>query len=131
MVKSINHVTIVASDVARSADFYEKLGLTKIPLPQGDVPVAWMGVGNDQVHIVGERVPQEKIDPRRPHTAFAVDDLEAAKAALTRMDIPFLERGSGPDAPPLGEKLLRMVGHQLWLEDPDGNMIELRQDYKR
>jgi hypothetical protein len=25
---------------------------------------------------------------------------------------------------------LRLVGKQIWLEDPDGNMIELRQEYK-
>jgi len=130
MVKSINHVAVVVTDVERSRKFYEQLGLKKIPRPQTKVPGEWLGIGNNQLHLVGERAPAGRIDPRRPHMALDVEDLEAAKAALTKLGITFVEPASRQDVIPMTEEILRMAGRQIWLEDPDGNMIELRQDYK-
>jgi len=130
MVKSINHVAVVVTDVERSRKFYEQLGLKKIPRPQTKVPGEWLGIGNNQLHLVGERAPEGRIDPRRPHMALDVEDLEAAKAALTKLGITFVEPASRQDVIPMTEEILRMAGRQIWLEDPDGNMIELRQDYK-
>lgn len=130
MIKSINHVAIVVSDVERSTNFYEKvLKLKKIPRPKVNVPGEWLGIGDNQLHLVGERAPEGKIDPRRPHMALEVEDLEAAKAALTEMGVPFVD-ASRQSVIPMTEEALRLVGKQIWLEDPDGNMIELRQEYK-
>lgn len=130
MVKSINHVAVVVTDVERSRKFYEQLGLKKIPRPQTKVPGEWLGIGSNQLHLVGERAPEGRIDPRRPHMALDVEDLDAAKAALTKLGITFVEPASRQDVIPMTEEILRMAGRQIWLEDPDGNMIELRQDYK-
>lgn len=130
MIKNINHVAIMVSDVARSRNFYEKvLKLKKIPRPQTKVPGEWLGIGNNQLHLIGERAPEGQIDPRRPHMALEVEDLEAAKAALTEMGVPFVD-ASRQTVIPMTEEALRLVGKQLWLEDPDGNMVELRQEYK-
>ncbi|HXZ89076.1 MAG TPA: VOC family protein [Candidatus Binataceae bacterium] len=130
MIKNINHVAIIVSDVERSKNFYEKvLKLKKIPRPQTRVPGEWLGIGNNQLHLIGERAPAGQIDPRRPHMALEVEDLEAAKAALTEMGVPFVD-ASRQTVIPMTEETLRLVGKQIWLEDPDGNMIELRQDYK-
>lgn len=130
MIKSINHVAIVVSDVERSTNFYEKvLKLKKIPRPKVNVPGEWLGIGDNQLHIVGERAPEGKIDPRRPHMALEVEDLEAAKAALTEMGVTFVD-ASRQSVIPMTEETLRLVGKQIWLEDPDGNMIELREEYK-
>ncbi len=130
MVKGINHVAIVVSDVDRSRKFYEKLGMAKIPRPKVNVPGEWMGIGENQLHIVGERAPEGRIDPRRPHMALAVDDIEAAKNALREAGINFVEPAARQDVIPMNEEVLRLVGRQIWLEDPDGNMIELREEYK-
>ncbi len=130
MVKSINHVAIVVTDVDRSRKFYEQLGMTKIPRPKVNVPGEWMGIGENQLHIVGERAPEGRIDPRRPHMALAVDDIEAAKKTLTAAGITFVEPAARQDVIPMNEEVLRLVGRQIWLEDPDGNMIELREEYK-
>lgn len=129
MVKSINHVAVVVTDVERARKFYEHLGLRKIPRPRTKVPGEWLGIGSNQLHLVGERAPEGRIDPRRPHMALDVEDLDAAKAALTRLGIPFVEPAARQDVIPMTEEMLRMAGRQIWLEDPDGNMIELRQDY--
>lgn len=128
MVKSINHVAVVVTDVERSRKFYEALGMKKIPRPRTKVPGEWLGIGDNQLHLVGERAPEGRIDPRRPHMALDVEDLEAAKAALTRMGIKFVEPAQ-QNVIPMTEDVLRLTGKQIWLEDPDGNMIELRQDY--
>ncbi len=129
MVKSINHVAVVVTDVERSRKFYEALGMAKIPRPETKVPGEWLGIGNNQLHLVGERAPEGRIDPRRPHMALDVEDIEAAKAALTRMGIKFVEPAQ-QNVIPMTEDVLRLTGKQIWLEDPDGNMIELRQEYK-
>jgi catechol 2,3-dioxygenase-like lactoylglutathione lyase family enzyme len=61
--------------------------------------------------------------------ALDVEDIEEAKAVLTRMGVRFVDP-TGQDVIPMNEDTLRLVGKQIWLEDPDGNMIELRQEYK-
>ena len=129
MVKSINHVAVMVTDVERSRKFYEQLGLKKIPRPQTTVPGEWLGIGNNQLHLVGERAPEGRIDPRRPHMALDVENLEAAKATLIELGVKFVD-ASRQDVIPMTEDVLRLTGRQIWLEDPDGNMIELRQDYK-
>jgi glyoxylase I family protein len=131
MVKSINHVAVIVTDVDRARNFYQKvLGLEKIPRPKTRVPGEWLGIGGNQLHLIGERAPEGKIDPRRPHMALEVENIEAAKAALTEMGVRFVDPSSARDVIPMDEDTLRLVGEQIWLEDPDGNMIELRQEYK-
>jgi len=130
MIKNINHVAIMVSDVERSKNFYEKvLKLKKIPRPKTTVPGEWLGIGDNQLHLIGERAPEGKIDPRRPHMALAVEDLEAAKSALTEMGVSFVD-ATRQTVIPMNEETLKLVGKQIWLEDPDGNMIELRQEYE-
>jgi hypothetical protein len=62
--------------------------------------------------------------------ALEVESLEAAKATLTEMGVRFVDPSSARDVIPMDEDTLKLVGKQIWLEDPDGNMIELRQEYK-
>jgi catechol 2,3-dioxygenase-like lactoylglutathione lyase family enzyme len=103
MVKSINHVAVIVTDVERSRNFYQNvLGLKKIPRPQTRVPGEWLGIGDNQLHLVGEPAPEGKIDPRRPHMALDVEDIEEAKAALTRMGIRFVDP-TGQDVIPMNE----------------------------
>jgi catechol 2,3-dioxygenase-like lactoylglutathione lyase family enzyme len=129
MIKGINHVAVIVSDVERSRRFYEQLGLRKIPRPETKVPGEWLGIGANQLHLVGERVADGRIDPRRPHMALEVEDLEVAKETLTKLGIPFVD-ASRQSVIPLTKEALQLTGRQLWLEDPDGNMIELREEYK-
>ncbi len=131
MVKNLNHVAVMVTDVDKSRAFYQNvLGLEKIPRPQTKVPGEWLGLGDRQLHLIGEPGPQGKIDPRRPHLALDVEDLEAAKKKLTEMGISFVDASKSQTVIPMTEATLRLVGRQLWLEDPDGNMIELREEYK-
>jgi catechol 2,3-dioxygenase-like lactoylglutathione lyase family enzyme len=127
-VTTINHVALNVSDVDKSREFYEKvIGLKKIPRPKINIPGEWYGIGENAIHLIGgER--RAGIDPTGPHIAVEVESFAATKAALDEMGIKYLD----------GEKMLatlppeakRMVGQQLWVQDPDGNVIELRQSTK-
>ena len=49
---SINHVSIHAQDLERSAAFYEQLfGMQRIPTPTFAFPVAWLRLGRQQLHL--------------------------------------------------------------------------------
>jgi catechol 2,3-dioxygenase-like lactoylglutathione lyase family enzyme len=130
MVKAttINHVALKVTDVDKSRDFYEKvIGLKKIPRPKINIPGEWYGIGENAIHLIGGE-PREGIDPTGPHIAVEVEDFAATKATLEELAIPYLD----------GERMVaklppearRMVGQQLWVQDPDGNVIELRQSAK-
>jgi hypothetical protein len=56
-------------------------------------------------------------DPTSPHIALAVTDVAEAKAELERRGVPFwtLTGIAGPQA------------EQLFMRDPNGNIIELHQ----
>ena len=53
---------------------------------------------------------RETIDPTDPHVAIEVEDFEATKQALRDQGIQFLDFATA-----------------LWIHDPDGYTIELRQ----
>lgn len=124
-VTTINHVAINVSDVDKSREFYEKvIGLKKIPRPKINIPGEWYGIGENAIHLIGGK-RREGIDPTGPHIAVEVESFEATKAALSEMGIPYLDGEQMVAKLPPEAK--RMVGQQLWVQDPDGNVIELRQ----
>src|SRR5271170_2327194 len=127
-VTTINHVAINVKDVDKSREFYEKvIGLKKIPRPKINIPGEWYGIGENAIHLIGgER--HEGIDPTGPHIAVEVESFEATKAALNDMGIPYLDGARMVAKLPPETK--RMVGQQLWVQDPDGNVLELRQSAK-
>jgi|SwirhisoilCB1_FD_contig_51_3173506_length_462_multi_3_in_0_out_0_1 glyoxylase I family protein len=122
-----SHVAVNVSDVDRSRDFYEKvIGLKKIPRPEIKIPGEWYGVGDNQLHLIGgNRRERNGIDPTGPHMAIQVEDLEETKKALTALGIAFLDAAAmGMQLPP---EVQRLTGRQVWVKDPDGNVIELQQ----
>ncbi|MGH7985849.1 MAG: VOC family protein [Candidatus Binataceae bacterium] len=126
MIKGFSHVAVNVTDVEASRQFYEKvIGLKKIPRPEIPIPGEWYGVGTNQLHLIGGKRRTSGIDPTGPHMAIEVVDLEATKDELRRLSIEFLDASSmRMNLKPQAQK---MVGQQIWVKDPDGNVIELRQ----
>ena len=123
-----SHVAVRASDVDKSKDFYEKvIGLKKIERPKINIPGEWYGVGESALHIIGgdRRLARDGIDPTGPHMAIQVEDLEETKRTLNEMGIQFLDAASMMASLP--PEVQRMTGRQVWVKDPDGNVIELQQ----
>jgi len=90
------------------------------------VPGFWSNIRSgdrgQQIHIMGSdgaspAARSEKQDPTRPHVAFAVEDIDGAKAELTRLGIEFW----------VYESLVGKKSVQVFFEDGCSNMIELQQ----
>ena len=109
-VRTLQHVSIRSRDLARARDFYERLlGLEAAPRPELGFPGAWYGIGAGQLHLIAHEKLMEGIDPTDPHFALEVESLEAVRRELQAQAIPYLDFG----------------GPQLWVRDPDGNVVEL------
>ena len=127
MIKTteFSHVAVRVTDVEKSKNFYEQvIGLKTIPRPQIKIPGEWYGVGNNQLHIIGG-APRTGIDPTGPHMAIEVEDFDATKAKVEELGIPYLDGAAMVSR--MTPEAQKMVGRQLWIQDPDGNVIELRQ----
>ena len=119
-VTGLSHGSFPVRDIEVAKKFYgEVLGLPEIPRPDFGFPGAWYAVGDRQLHLIqNDRLPERVDDGRKPHpmnTHLALDvaDVPVAKAALEAAGANFREVES-----PGGL-------WQLFVYDPDGNMIEL------
>jgi catechol 2,3-dioxygenase-like lactoylglutathione lyase family enzyme len=136
MALTLNHYSIRTTDLATTRHFYESvLGLTVGPRPDFPFPGLWLyrgthaDVANAVVHVIG----MDKNDPeglkkylgdREPssltgsgavdHVAFLADGLAAMLSHLKTLGITPRER----TVPSIGL-------HQLFLDDPNGVVIEL------
>jgi catechol 2,3-dioxygenase-like lactoylglutathione lyase family enzyme len=117
-----HHVSFAVGDLERSKRFYEDvLGLEALPRPDFGIAGAWYRAGDVQLHLIArpggvgaERAPQP-LSPIANHPAFGIDDYPETLALLQPRGIEVLETRPG-------------VGPQMFLSDPDGNVIELTTD---
>jgi catechol 2,3-dioxygenase-like lactoylglutathione lyase family enzyme len=115
-----HHFSICVSDIDRARAFYgDLLGLSETERPDFGFPGAWYDAGPVQLHLivppdsvdVGTRA--EKLTPIAGHIAFEVESYEDTRAAL---------EAAGHEVLGLGAE----VG-QLFVRDPDDNLVELIQ----
>jgi catechol 2,3-dioxygenase-like lactoylglutathione lyase family enzyme len=107
----LHHASIRVSDFERSREFYEGLlGMKQVPRPDLGFPGGWYGLGDGQLHLIQSAKLRPTIDPTEPHFAIEVEDYEATKKTLGEKGVEFFE-----------------LGPQLWILDPDGNVVELRR----
>jgi len=117
--RGVDHVSFAVSDLERSRAFYEGvLGLEPVPRPELGFPGAWYRAGSTEVHLVGGPAAaaavggaSRTLTPLANHAAFAVDDYAAALARLRDRGLEVVETSAERG--------------QLWVQDPDGNVIEL------
>jgi lactoylglutathione lyase len=117
-IRRLDHVALHVADVAASTAFYRSvLGLALLPRPEFPFPGAWLRLGLDQeLHLIGGRELPPAEGSRGTHFALAVDDLAAAAAHLRANGVAFRGPGRRPDG-----------AGQIFLEDPDGHVVELTQ----
>jgi catechol 2,3-dioxygenase-like lactoylglutathione lyase family enzyme len=109
-VVRLNHASVRIADLGRSREFYEGLlGLAPAPRPEMGFPGAWYDVAGAQVHLIEQKKTFDGIDPTDPHLALEVEDLDAVKKLLDARGVPYLALGEA----------------QLWIRDPDGNVVEI------
>src|SRR5262249_39546458 len=118
-IRGFNHTALRITDADRAISFYDKvLGLKPLASrPNFGFGGAWLGVGENQIHLISADKREGVINPLGPHVALDVEDFDDTKRQLKEMGIEFLEAPSN-----MG------IGRQLWILDPDGNTVELRSD---
>jgi catechol 2,3-dioxygenase-like lactoylglutathione lyase family enzyme len=117
---SLHHVGILVTDLARAKAFYsEVLGLREVSRPAFDFGGAWYQLGDRQLHLIvhpGGKTLRgtTAIDSRDGHFAVRVGSYDDTLAFLRSKGIEVRE--SRQNATPWA---------QLYITDPDGNVIEL------
>jgi glyoxylase I family protein len=124
----LDHVAVAVTDLERSRRFCrDVLGLTEVERPAYPVPGAWFEVaGGGMVHLsvvehpVGS--PGGPIDSRESHFAIRVADFAATLEALRALG--YDEHADGPLHIQVNPYTIAKVA-QIYLRDPDGNLVEL------
>jgi catechol 2,3-dioxygenase-like lactoylglutathione lyase family enzyme len=109
----VHHVSIKVGDTREAIRFYcDVLGLSaRSDRPDLGFGGAWLDAGGQQVHLVEGELPQDQ----GQHFALQVDDLGAAIDELRSRGV------SVSDPIPIAS------AQQAFVNDPDGNLIELHQ----
>jgi lactoylglutathione lyase len=124
-ISGLAHVAIKVTDLGRSLDFYVgKLGfaeMMRLHQDNGAVWLVYLRITDDQYLEVfpgaeNDRAPGWNANGMN-HMCLAVDDITALVGEIEAAGIPLLM--------PL--KLAADGNWQAWIEDPDGNRIELMQ----
>ena len=136
MKLEFHHINFVADDVDRMHAFYTQvLGLDDMPVDRFPRTEAKGGKGFDgkirfatdgamQMHLaerafdVAFRNGQVINPVERGHIAFRTDDLAAVLAVLEAQGIPYSDYGTA----------FARSWHQVFFQDPEGNIIEVHQE---
>lgn len=113
---NLNHVSVHATDMEKSARFYEDLfGLERVPTPNFGFHVIWLRVGDLQLHLFDRDVEA----PSNHHLGITVDDIDAVYAKAKKLGIL--------DGRTNGHFLRELPdgGIQLYIRDPAGNLVEI------
>ena len=116
-VLQLLHAAILVNDLERAKNFYEKvLGLTEKQRHDFDFNGDWYDLGECDLHlmVVTDPLPPAEQRPQRDfQIALRISDYQATKQHLDRLGIPYREGRHGLP--------------QMFVHDPDGNLIELQQ----
>jgi glyoxylase I family protein len=120
VVETLHHVSIPVIDLERAKRFYHAvLGLRELDRPPFDFRGAWYAVGDRQLHLIVH--PETRtlrrttsIDSRDGHFALRAQNYRDTVRHLQQHGVPCRERPENLTSWP-----------QLFVADPDGNIIEL------
>ena len=119
-IQDLHHISISVTDLPRARAFYASvLCLAELPRPAFDFDGAWFALGDRQLHLIVHPPTRTlrgttAIDGRDGHFALRVDDYDRTLSHLRDRGVAVVER-----------RVNATGWAQLFLTDPDGNVIEL------
>lgn len=118
IAKRVHHVSFAVADLERSRHFYQNiLGLQSIPRPDLGLAGIWYRAGEAEIHLIATPEGADvgghptAISPLANHSAFAIDDYAKVLDHLKSSGLEVMETSAARG--------------QMWVQDPDGNVIEL------
>ena len=123
VVQSVQHVSVSVTDLARARRFYaEVLGLSETTRPDFDFAGAWFQIGDQQIHLIVHPSARTlrgttEIGTREGHMALRVRNFRETVEQLRALAVPCLEREQN-----------KTPWAQVYVTDPDGNVIELNAE---
>lgn len=121
MLLGINHVAIHVSNLQKSIDFYrEVLLLPMIGRPDMGFDGAWLGMGEQEIHLIAGLTGNINSQSRGNHFAFETASINAAQQHFQMVNVEFRAPKQRPDG-----------AWQIFLQDPDGYFIEIYQRFKQ
>jgi catechol 2,3-dioxygenase-like lactoylglutathione lyase family enzyme len=94
------------------SELFEAPDLSRPEIP--GISGSGLGLGDVQLHLVDSPQSGDSPDPVAPHWCLWVDDIDAARAELEGAGIDYLEGAQGDVV-------------QIWISDPNGQVVELQQ----
>jgi lactoylglutathione lyase len=119
MFTRIAHVCLHVQDLARSIEYYAKLGfVTKFRFTRQGAPFgAYLEIAEGSyVEVFEDRTRGEAKDAGIVHFCLETDDIDRVVAELRQRGVTCTEKKLGCDQT-----------YQIWLTDPDGNRFEVHQ----
>jgi len=133
LIRSINHIAIIVTDVGRSLAFYtEIIGFQQIQRPNFDRHGAWLTMGNLELHLI-KGVPNAPSgrDLIVSHMALETEEPHKVLEKLLEYEVPFRQNISVPDPTKARENLVEAFENsdgkvtQYFIRDPDGYYLEI------
>ena len=126
-IEGVGHVVLKVSDVERSLRFYrDVLGLAEVArMPLGDASMVFLSTGSNHHDIALLEVGPDARRPDRSdiglfHVALKIgEDLDTLRAAKAHLEACGVAIGMLAD---------HTVSQSIYVNDPDGNQIELFVD---
>lgn len=124
MYEGIHHVSLAVTDLKKALYFYEGILGFKADKerPQFGFPGVWYSFGATQLHLIVN--PQGKalrgtddLDSRDGHFAIRVTDIPGLLKRLDHFKVPYHDKPEN-----------KTPWHQVYVCDPDGNLIEFNGD---
>eukprot|EP00438_Fugacium_kawagutii_P005219 Skav210767 [mRNA] locus=scaffold3765:20892:21674:+ [translate_table: standard] len=133
LIRSVNHIAIIVSDVGRSLAFYtEIIGFQQIQRPNFDRHGAWLTMGNLELHLI-KGVPNAPTGRDLIVSHIALETVHPHKVLekLIEFEVPFRQNISVPDPKKARENLVEAFETsegkitQYFVRDPDGYYLEI------
>ena len=122
-IETLHHVSLTVTDLDRARRFYRDiLGLPELERPNFDFPGAWYALGDRQLHLIVHTTPRTlrgttDIDSRDGHFGVRIRDFRGTLEQLRAQGVPHRESLLNPTP-----------WAQIYVTDPDGNVIELNAE---